>query len=791
MILFWTSARADTVRRTIGVSLKAMRPAIPEHHFVDVDAELLEPAPGQIVMCCGNQALDILKAAKLVPRNQTLNSMREKVFKPKAAGGVYIMTFDPTIVANEPEKQAIIDWDIRLAVRFMQTGTLQPKLGDYRWVPSFAAMIERIKQRYAKTGEPVDVSCDTETMGLHSWYPDRHIITIGFADRPGHGEMLYTGSRPDPVPVNPDEDIHAQIEWLLTSPMVKLRMANGKYDLVWIAEKWGIECTNFKLDTCLVGSLLDENRINSLNLQAKLFSDIGGYDTDFNDTYDKNKMDEVPFPDLLTYGAGDLDATYQAADVLREQLIEDGQLARFYVKIMHPAARAFERIERRGVLVDQNAMHQLADDLTAEIEQSRKTALQLLPARLRVQHHEKIADQLAEGKNPLTPAILKDFFFGAKGLNLEPTMVTKKTGEPSTARAHLRQFVHVPEAAAMCQVLEGLGSAEKTLSTFVLGFLKHLRPDGMFHSSYILHHGDFNDDEDEESGTVSGRLAAKEPPIQVLPKKTKWAKRLRACYPAPPGKVVVVIDYEQGELKIVACLAPEPTMIASYKNGLDLHAVTGAKLGGYDFEDFLALKESDRDTYDLIRDRAKPANFGLLYDMSPEGFRAYCWAQYGLLLSLEEATTMHAAFFELYPGLHVYHDNMRSFVHSYRYVRSPLGRVRHLETIKSWDRSIRNRSERQAINSPVQSTLTDMMCWAISEIDRQLPEDKFAIVGMIHDNLIAYADIDQAEHYARQAAAIMRDLPKHEFDWTPQLQFTAGIEIGPTLAQLSKLKLAA
>ena len=104
-------------------------------------------------------------------------------------------------------------------------------------------------------------------------------------------------------------------------------------------------------------------------------------------------------------------------------------------------------------------------------------------------------------------------------------------------------------------------SAAKTLSTFVEGFLRYLRPDGRLHPGYMLFHGGFGDDEDDESGTVTGRLSAKEPAFQTLPKKTKWAKRLRECYPAPPGKVVVVIDYRQGELKVVACFAPEPTMI--------------------------------------------------------------------------------------------------------------------------------------------------------------------------------------------------------------------------------------
>ncbi len=790
-LVFWTAAGADVIRKTIGQTLKGMRPDTPEHRFEGINGDVVVPAAGEIVMVCGNKPLDLLKAAALLPKNRTLNSMREKPFKPKADGGVYMVTFDPQVVNSEPEKRAIIDWDIRLAHRLLTTGSLQPKLGEYTWVNSFAHLIKRIEARYAQTGTPVDVSCDTETMGLHPWYPDKDIIAVGFTADAGEAEWLYTGPHEDPVPPDPDADLPGQIAWLLNSPKVKLRGANLKYDLIWIAEKWGIECSNFKFDTCLVGNLLDESRSNSLNLHAKVMTPLGGYDESLNAKHDKSHMENVPLDELLPYAGGDTDATYRVADALREGLLEDGALARFYVNILHPASRAFEKIERRGVLVDQHEFHLLRDDLKTEIAENRKLALSLMPAKLRHKHREKIEAQLAEGKSPLTPAILKDFFFSPTGLGLKPLMVTAKTQEPSTARAHLRMFHSNDNARAMCGALETLGSAEKTLSTFVEGFLKHLRPDGLLHPSYMLHHGDLHDEDDEESGTTTGRLACKEPAFQTLPKKTKWAKRLRKCYPAPPGKTIVVLDYSQGELRVVACIAPEKTMIDAYEQGLDLHAVTGAKLGGYVFADFQKLKETDPVLYSLIRDKAKPANFGLLYGMFPEGFQRYCWAQYGLELTLAEATAMHAAFFELYPGLLNYHDDMRSFVKLHEYVRSPLGRVRHLETIRAWDRQVRSKAERQAINSPVQSALTDMMIWAIAEIDRELPEDKFAVVGMIHDALIAYADIGSVAHYAGQAAQIMSSLPLHKFDWHPQLKFPADGEHGPNLAQLSKLPLAA
>src|SRR5690606_30352374 len=162
-------------------------------------------------------------------------------------------------------------------------------------------------------------------------------------------------------------------------------------------------CTNFKFDTLLVGSLLDENRTNSLNLHAKIFTSLGGYDDELNSKYDKSKMEQIPPEDLLPYAGGDTDAAHQVADILRDQLLEDEQLARFYVKILHPAARAFEKVERRGVCVDVDRYEELRSELQKVIKESQNQAMELLPNRMRIKYRDRIDDQLAQGKNPLLP----------------------------------------------------------------------------------------------------------------------------------------------------------------------------------------------------------------------------------------------------------------------------------------------------------------------------------------------------------------------------------------------------
>mgnify|MGYP005849423281 CR=1 FL=1 len=705
-LVIWTSAKVDVVKEVFGGALRSFRPDVPKHRFVGyTEGAIPEFNAGDHVMVCGKKCMTELQKLGYLPKGRGLETLRES---PVTRDGVtFMVTYDPTTVANEPPNRDMIAWDLRLLVRLMRTGSLNPEVGKYQWVNSFQPVIDWVEKQFAKTGKGVDVSVDTETMGFYPWYPDKDIISISFTGEPHTAHVLYLGPQPPPIALDPSIPLFDQISFLLTSPKVKLRLANGKYDLIWIAEKWGIECTNFTFDTMLVGTLLDENRSNGLSNHVKTMTNMGGYDLLFDKQFDKSKMEEVPTAPLLTYAGGDTDGCQQVADVLRQELIEDPKLAKFYITILHPGARAFEKMERRGVVVDQQKFALLRQELTEAIDSATNTALGLLPNRLRIKYRDKIDDQLAKGKSPLVDALLKEFFFTPNGLNLKPRMWTEKTGQPSMAKSHLKQFADTPEAAAMVEALTQMDVASKARATFVDGFLAHLRPDGRLHPTYFLGHAEF-DGYDEDSGTVTGRLSAKNPAFQIIPKKTYWAKKIRECYPAPPGMVVLQLDFSQGELRVVACVANEKNMIAAYEQGMDLHALTGSQLGGVPYDEFLTWKDNQdaklAAMFEDFRQQAKAGNFGLLYGMGVEGFMAYAWANYGLKLTYPEAEKIRNDFFALYPGLTAYHERQREIVKFAAMVRSPLGRIRHLPTIRSWDRAVRSKAERQAINCVTEDT---------------------------------------------------------------------------------------
>lgn len=768
MLIIWTTADAALIRKVIGPIVG--RQSIP--HRIDSDiTKMPHMEAGDVLLACGGKALVTLLGLGLVPKGRTITSLRDKALP--ASNGSIFMTFDPVMVQKEYARLPEIQWDVQLAIRMHVTGTTKPPIGKYRYVESLHEMVEKIDAEFDRTGKPVVVTADLETLGLDEYNPEAWIIACSFTMKSGTADVLYfdKGECPSPSkkPWHDDtqtywEGLWDQLHWMFTSRKVTLRGANFKYDSRWIHRKWGIDVTNLKMDTLLVGSLIDENRSNSLKLHAKIYTPMGGYEDDMKTNYDMGRIDLVPKQKLLPYVGGDTDATYQVSDVLREELVKDRRLADFYVKILHPSSKVFEKMERTGVCLDIPYYHKLQNELENEIERLDILMKRMIPRKLAIKYMDNFS---------LTrPALMREFLFTKAGLNLKPTQMTAKGGDPSTAMDHLMTFEDVPEAKQFIDLLKESNSASKTLSTFVIGFLKHLRSDGRFHPSYRLARGGFEGGS-KDSGTVTGRTSASDPAVQTIPKHTKWSKKLRRAMIPPPGKTILQIDYSQGELKITACLAEEPVMIAAYANGADLHAITAAQLSGYSYTDFMLLPDDIRDE---LRSGGKAGNFGLIYGMGASGFQEYAFATYGVKMTEQEATQKRTAFFELYKRLPAWHTEYKNFAKNKGYVRSPLGRIRHLPLINSKDREAQAQAERQSINSPVQSCLSDMMQLAMIMIDKQYG-DQVDMFMMTHDACAFYVPLGEEVVWAKRLKEIMDNLPlKQMFGWDHQLQFTTDAE---------------
>lgn len=768
MLVIWSSCKLSDIQ----AETKHIKVSKRFHY----GKKIPELKKGDVLFCLGGFNLKAIQAEGYLPKNRTISSLREIPHKFNDA--TLFVSFDADIKSFDHTSYVKLQIDFKLVTRYINTGSIDCVLGDYRWVDNFNHLPKIINNKYNDTGRAVRVSLDLETVGLIPFDPDKFIVSISFSIEEGKSELIrFLGVDDQPKKGSQLLDC---INWLINDDRIALLGANLKYDLLWLWVKWGIQTTNFKFDTTLVGSLLDENRSNSLNTHTKIYTEsLGGYDDSFNISFDKSRMDLVPDEDLLPYAGGDTSATLQVGNKMITALSTSKSQANFYRKLLHPASMAFLDMEYTGIHVDREHYQKLEKELVLLMDGLTIQAKELLPARILA----KYGNAFALSKS----SIIKEFMFThSKGLKLKPKMVTEKTGQPSTAYNHLVMFADVPEAKAFIDILKQWNSAKKTLSTYVIGFMKHLREDAKVHPTAVLYRGGY---EGKDSGSVTGRLAFSNPAFNVLPKHTKWAKKLRKGYPAPGGYCMVSWDYSQGELRVIACVANELNMIQAYKDGIDLHLKTGAELNGMSLEKAMQLVAKKDKGIKKIRQQAKAINFGNIYQISAGGLVIYARDTYWVILTEDEAQQKQNKFFEMYPAIPEYHDSSIKFAEDNGFVQSPLGRVRHLPMINSNNWGAKGQAGRQAINSKIQSCLSDMTQLALAEFKKKYGyTESCKFFAMTHDAISAYIKIDEVDFWVPEVKHIMENLPlKEYFAWEPQLKFLTDAEIGYNMADMVEL----
>ena len=737
------NARLEDLKRVIAPVVRGM--GVP-HRIL----RCTDPRPvllkGDVMFTMGTAAFQTLQKTGVVPKNRTVGSLRQK--PQPLHDGYVLVSYDAGIGNIDHRLEVDLSIDINLACRFHETGTMKPEVGAYKWVGDFSAAVDYVNKTYDETGKRVPVETDLETVGLDPLNPDKFIVSVAFTYKDEMSDVKRFFSLDD----QPEKGtkLYEQIEFLLTSDKISLGGANLTYDIQWFYHKWDIEVKNFKFDTTIVGSLIDENRSNSLENHAKIYTPMGGYDADLNQKYDKGRMDLIPDNDLLPYAGGDTDATRRVRQKLTRELTSDPLLANFYINLLHPARASFDVIEQGGIHVNKAKLENLGKELDQEMLEYKEQALALIPPHIRLKHR---------GNKNITPAMISDFLFTGRGLGLKPLLFSEKTNKPLTSHKHLQYFSDAekyPEAAKFIELTELYNKASKARSTYVTGFLKHLRADGLFHPRFMLFKG--GTESGDESGTLTGRLAARDPAIQTLPKHSPIAKRLRACYEPPEGYAIVEVDYSQGELRVTAVVANETTMKKAYSDGVDLHKLTGGSVAGLSYEEMTALEKTDKGLYKKYRQGGKPANFGLLYGMSAEGYKDYAKNSYGVTLSLNEARTTRMNFFKTYSRLPDWHEEFKAIARHQGYIRNPLGRIRHLPQIHSRDGFTRSQAERQAINSPIQGALSDIILLAISRFNQMYGRnDECRIWAQIHDAVTCYIKVEHLAYWIEILQSLMED----------------------------------
>jgi DNA polymerase-1 len=294
-------------------------------------------------------------------------------------------------------------------------------------------------------------------------------------------------------------------------------------------------------------------------------------------------------------------------------------------------------------------------------------------------------------------------------------------GDPSMAEGVMLQLRdHHPVVSLMLERVE----YQKILSSFFGPYAELYDEEHRIHTNFKL------------AGTVTGRLSSgknDEDKISAVRGKLRGVNLqqvprnafVRGVFGAPPGWSFVEADYSQVELRVVAYLSRDRTMLHLYKTGADIHTATAASV--------LGIPESQVTRDD--RKKAKAVNFGFVYGMGWRKFIQTAFEKYDAVFTEQQAREVRAAFFEHFSGLQPWHAKQRRLVNTYGRVQSPIGRVRHLPDIHSPDEGVKAEAERQAINSPVQSFGSDMAVLAMVEINKKFKAQgiKGHCIGLVHD----------------------------------------------------------
>jgi hypothetical protein len=300
-LIIWTK---DFKSKVFSALSPVFQSSLSTEVIVHNDEHTLPPyQPNSVVLALGAMPLAHCQNLKVMAKNRTVTSLRNQVFNlPLAVGHLPVMfSYSAGIAEIDYGKYVDLLCDGGMAMRLHNTKTLTAKLGDYTLVENLDPVLKRVNEIHAETSKPVECTFDLETVGLDPYllpdgdHPGAYIVMMQFSVEVGKSFMIYFKSEAEMQAWFANFDNYVQIGDFLNNPRISLGGANLKYDLGWMWHKAQLKCTNFRFDTTLVGSLLDENRSNGLDIHVKIYApELGGYSDEFDRTVDKSRMDSRP-----------------------------------------------------------------------------------------------------------------------------------------------------------------------------------------------------------------------------------------------------------------------------------------------------------------------------------------------------------------------------------------------------------------------------------------------------------------------------------------------------------------
>ena len=541
---------------------------------------------------------------------------------------------------------------------------------------------------------------DTETDNLD--YMAANLVGISFALENGEAAYLplqldYLGA---PKTLEKTTAL-TLLKPILENPTIQKVGQNFKYDLTIFARN-GIDVQGVAFDTMLESYVLNSTGRHNMDDLAKRY--LGHQTISFEEIAGKGKnqltFNQIPLEQAAEYAAEDADVTMKLQQVLWEKLSKEPTREKLFKEMELPLLGVLSRMERRGVLIDSDALFLQSNEIANRLSELEEQAYVLAGQPF----------NLASTKQ------LQEILFDKLGL---PVIQKTPKGAPSTNEEVLEELAFSHELPKVLVEHRGLS---KLKSTYTDKLPQMVNPQtGRVHTSY------------HQAVTATGRLSSSDPNLQNIPIRNEEGRRIRQAFIAREGFTVVAADYSQIELRIMAHLSQDQGLINAFTQGKDIHRSTAAEIFG------VALDEVTSEQ----RRNAKAINFGLIYGMSAFGLSRQ------LGIGRADAQSYMDLYFKRYPGVQTFMHDIREKAKAQGYVETLFGRRLYLPDINSSNGMRRKAAERVAINAPMQGTAADIIKRAMIQLDQKLQNDPdIAMIMQVHDELVFEVRSEKVAFYS-------------------------------------------
>ena len=642
------------------------------------------------------------------PQTQLANVARAKSAQQKKAamegqGSLFGDLFAPVVTPTETAAEPMEEMQIDLFANAFATSATTP----HKYTTIFTA--DALREVVAEISGQSHFCFDLETTGFNI-FGDR-IVGLSLATKAHEAWYVPFGHNAD---VRPRNDIEAEYASILRPLFENENIAkvgqNMKFDILFL-KTLGIAVKGAKWDTMLVHYLLDAESRHGMDALAERYLNYSpiSIETLIGKGAKQLTMDMVGVERVAEYAAEDADITLQLYNTLRPLLEQEPSLLKLYHEVEEPMIDVLADMEWEGVRIDSDALRNYSLVLSQK--------LAAIEADIREMANEPDI-------NINSSRQLGELLFAKMRITDKPKMT--KTKQFCTDEEYLQSFAGEHKVVDLILEYRGL---KKLLSTYVDSLPQLVNPvTGHIHTSY------------NQAVTATGRLSSANPNLQNIPVREDVGRPIREAFvPSDERHELLSADYSQVELRLMAHLSGDENLCEAFREGKDIHSATAARI----------FKKPIEEVTSEERRRAKTANFGIIYGISAFGLSQR------LRIPRAEAKMLIEGYFESYPKVKEYMDNVVAMAREKGYVETLFGRRRYLADIDSRNANARALAERNAINAPIQGTAADIMKLAMVGVARRFKAEgiRSRITMQVHDEIV----VDLLRSERAQVEKIVRE----------------------------------